>query len=1018
MFSGLKIADGRAAALPLKTSKSGLLLAYLAFQHDQPQERRTLAEWLWPDVPLEKARGNLRVTLLRLRGELNAAGFPSEALFEENTRQISIRPASVQTDVGAYQAAQSAALRTTDPALCRTHLAAAAALYTGPFLPDFDNAWADQQRSIFAESQCRILKQLIDLCEVENDRAAAIGYARDILRLERCDEEAACRLMRLLLHAGQYNEAVRVFKRLTDHLQKDLQLGPSPEARLLAQQARQRSSIPLSEIPTTTKYTPSFSPDSIPHPLTRFFGREVEIARITSLLAYGGRRLLTLTGLGGSGKTRLAIEAAQQLRGQWKGRVFFVELAGLTDAAFLLETVAYTVQPTANLSGSPRTHLKRVLGTHPTLLVLDNFEHLLAAGRADVLSLMQQIPTLTLLVTSRERLQIQGETALPTAPLPVPDPTAETPEMADSMRLFLDRAQTADPDFALDTENTARVAAICLRLEGIPLALELAAAWLSSLTLPELQEKLERRFDVLVSPYHDTPARHRALRKTLEWSYEQLSPDLQRVFLRLAAFRGGWTAEAAGAVCETPDILPLLRALQDKSLITRTITGNATRYTLLETLRDYAAEQETFTERTRSASLHAAHFRRMARQAEPLLVGPDSPRWLDALEEEHENLQAALDTLIAQKQFASALEMMVALGRYWERRGHARSGCQYLEATLPHGPKANSVRVAALRLHGQMRQMIGESEKAAVLYQESMALAESIGDRENLARGLVSLGHNHLTRSDYATARSMLLQGLVRCEEMADHFAMARCLHSLGSLHFAEGRWQEAEGYFQRSLKQIAPSGDRHSEARTLLNLGSVYSNFAPEKTLPIFHECLLIFEELRDTGYCSVVQQGIGCIALREGDRLTALQWFERSILAAQQVGWKDIEAISLLYMGDIRLMQGDFDAAEICYRQSLTQLVLDRERRRIAQALHAFARLAWRHGEAARAAWLFSAIDALCRAVGAVLESTLRPDHEAAIAEVRETLGAKEFARQWDAGQAASWEEAVAFAQAATTD
>ena len=423
----------------------------------------------------------------------------------------------------------------------------------------------------------------------------------------------------------------------------------------------------------------------LPMQITRFFGRNGEIEQLHRLLVEEGIRLLTLTGPGGSGKTRLAIEAARGLLSHWRDAVWFVPLADISDPAFIFPTIRDTLKLPTMPNASPQEQLVEALAAQPALLLLDNFEQLVEEGAACVQELLEWLPSLTILVTSRQVLNVQGEREFAVLPLPVPaeDTAAAQLREFSSTALFIDRAQAARVDFRVDERNARAVAAVCRRLDGIPLAIELAAARSLVLSPVQMLEKLKDRLDLLSTRQRGIPERHRTLRAAIEWSYGLLSAELQRFFARLSVFRGGWTIEAAEAVCEEPDALDFLTRLRECSLIVTEERESACeiRFRMLETLREYAASQLTVEDHAARERRYAAHFERLAEEAEPHLHGPEQTVWLERLECEQDNFRAVLAWTLDHDPDA-ALRCAAALSPFWETRGHYAEGRSWLERAL------------------------------------------------------------------------------------------------------------------------------------------------------------------------------------------------------------------------------------------------------------------------------------------------------------------------------------------------
>lgn len=470
---------------------------------------------------------------------------------------------------------------------------------------------------------------------------------------------------------------------------------------------------------------------NLPPSFTRFFGRDAELAALAGLLApvgdadpQSGRgaradgpagpelstpnrqpstRLVTLTGPGGTGKTRLALETARRLAEHYSGAVWFVPLGDTEGTERLLDAALAALRLPRAAQLEPLDQLVEALGQQPSLLVLDNFEQLVAGGAILVHELLVRMPSLQCLVTSRQRLDLAGEREFPVQPLPRPGGAGGwAPEQLlafESVQLFVDRAQAVKPDFQVTAANAAALAELCDRLEGIPLAVELAAARAQLLTPAQMRAQLSRRFDFLVSRRRDVPERHRTLRGALDWSYQLLSPELQRIFAHLSVFRGGWSLEAAEAVClsDDPDRasssaidpLDLLAELRDGSLVLVDEAQEGFRFRMLETLREYAAEKMAPEESQAVRRRHVAYYMTLAEAGNEALRGPQQAAWLERLDLELPNLRAALTATVepgAGPDPESALRLAGALWRFWSTRGYSREGLETLRGVLSRVP--------------------------------------------------------------------------------------------------------------------------------------------------------------------------------------------------------------------------------------------------------------------------------------------------------------------------------------------
>jgi predicted ATPase/DNA-binding SARP family transcriptional activator/Tfp pilus assembly protein PilF len=629
---------------------------------------------------------------------------------------------------------------------------------------------------------------------------------------------------------------------------------------------------------------------TLPLSWTQFFGREREIDELLDLLrphpAMGGPsqarpaplsgRLVTLIGPGGAGKTRLAIETARRAAPAFTGGVWFVSLAELPDPRLIPSALVSALQLPTSPVTDPLERIVGALDAAPCLILLDNFEHLLGDvhGKSDGLTpgaaiglvrlLLERAPGLTCLATSRQPLQLSGEHEFPVPPMPTPgaeltrnpgpDPRRETSILMEfpSVALYADRARKVKPDFELAAHNAAAVATLCRRLEGMPLAIEMAAAWAMTIPPKKMLERLERQLDLLVSRRHDLPARHRSLRATSEWSYDLLSPSLQHCFARLSVFRGGFTREAAEAVFAAPsdpamqiadgsgdtipalssfscilhpsETLDLLTSLAERSLIVAE-GGDEPRYRMLESLREFAAERLAEQNGSEPVSrAHATYFVGLVNDCRKQLHGPQERRWLDRLEADHDNVRAALNWLMGpQGDVVEATRLVGALWEFWLKRGHAAEGLRRLKTVLAAGENVSGrERFALLNGGASLSLNLGDFAAARAYLEELVALSARANDVHYFLLSCNNLAIVAFDQGDHALARHYWEETLRQSRANDFPNYMGAALNNLGELAYDTGELSRATPLLEESLFIQRRLGHRGEEARCLNNLGKV----------------------------------------------------------------------------------------------------------------------------------------------------------------------------------------------------
>jgi predicted ATPase/DNA-binding SARP family transcriptional activator len=1004
LLGGLRVTRGERMITPFRRQRVEALFAYLAFYGHRAHPRGALIELLWPEIDPEVGRNNLRVLLHRLRDSLDEPESAADGLLLTDRDTVRLRPAAFTTDVTDFAAALESAAAARDPVERARASTAAMALYRGELLPGAFEPWVLTERQHLAEVYLGTLHQLVEALEQTGDLERALTVARQAVATDPLREEAHYDLMRLYAAAGQPSATLRQYQELERLLREELGETPSAATRALAEELQQsaRTIIVARSTPSGERQLPALgsrlpangapawpeaaSPEPgaapkalLPVQLARFFGREEEIARLEELLCSSVIRLVTLTGPGGSGKTRLGIAVAGRLEQAFGGAVVFVALADLTDIRQIPGAIADALGLARVAGVEPMAQVIDALGSQPWLLVLDNFEHLVAspprgvepAGAPLVRSLLERVPTLTCLVTSRQPLGIAGEQEFVLLPLPTPrrsEPLERVTQYA-SVQLFLDRARAVRADFRLTEGNTPAVAELCDRLEGLPLALELAAARTGVLTPQQMLKRLAAsgpspagRFDLLVS--RRVSSRHRSLLAAIEWSYQSLSPELQRFFARLSVFRGGWTLEAAEAVCEAPDALDDLEQLRQCSLVYADEAGlpegAAMRYRLLETLREFAAQQLSAEEQAALGRRHAGYFLALVEQAEAALAlqGPERAQWLDRLEEEHDNLRAALDGSLAatdpeRERCELGLRLAAALADFWFTRGFMSEGRERLAAAMAR--MARCPETTAPDVHPC----------------PTLPLVET--DLDLWIKALDGAGKLALAQSDFGAARALFEQRLALHERRDDAEGVLATLLRLATVTGCEGSLTEARSYYERGVALSEQLGDRRSLAQSL---------------------------------------GGLGGIAELEGDYPRASSFFEQSVPLAREVGASEYLVWGLHAWGFVTWQQGDVDAGRALLEESMAMFREMGHRYGLARSLKRLAglSLAMRHTE--RAARMYGAAVSLREVIGSPLGPLGQAELDRDVAAIRASLGEPAFAQAWAEGGALTLEQAIDYA------
>jgi predicted ATPase/DNA-binding winged helix-turn-helix (wHTH) protein len=730
----------------------------------------------------------------------------------------------------------------------------------------------------------------------------------------------------------------------------------------------------------------SISKHNLPYQLTSFVGREQEIAQLEELVTTN--RLVTLTGAGGCGKTRLATQVASQLIDAFSDGVWLVELAALSDPRLVPQAVAKALEVKEQPARLVLETLGDYLASKKLLLVLDNVEHLLEGCAQFVDLILRRSPDVAMLVTSRERLGMTGELIYRVPSLTVPGPGDNVAPDAllayEGVRLFVDRVRLLRPDFSVTSENAASLASICCHLDGIPLAIELAAPRLRSMSVEELNQGLDQRFALLTGGSRTALPRHRTLRSTIDWSYDLLREPEKLFLQRLSVFAGGWTLAAAEEVCagegiEQRDALDLLTSLADKSLVVPEQEDAQTRYRLLETVRQYARDRlEDSGGNVAARVRHRNYYLALAEEADPKLRGAEQTVWLRRLEQEHENLRAGLEWSLVEAGSKGGLRLCGALGRFWWTRGHCTEGRQWCTRFLCKAGAEERTRERAnvLNAAGVLCYFQGDYPAARAFHEESLAIRRGLGDRPGVAVSLGNLANVALHQGDYPAARALLEESLAIHRELGDRFGIAVSLSNLGNVGVNQGDYPAARALYEESLAICRELGHRFGIAASLSNLGNV---------------------------------------AINQGDYSAARALLEESLPIGRELGDRSAIALALSNLGHVARNLGDYPAARALYVESLAIFREIGQRWGIPYSLEGLAAMVASLRDSLRAARTWGAAERLRAEIGSPLQPNERPLYDRYVAAARIASGDDAaFDSAWEEGRGLTLDQAIDLALA----
>jgi predicted ATPase/class 3 adenylate cyclase len=722
---------------------------------------------------------------------------------------------------------------------------------------------------------------------------------------------------------------------------------------------------------------------NLPAPTTSLIGRDEDVDYVRNLLRRDDVRIVTITGAGGVGKSRLGLQVAANLLDCFADGVFFVELAPISEPDLVLSTIAHVLGLREAGGCSLRETVKGYLTEKHLLLLLDNFEHLLPSASL-VADLLASCPELKVLATSRAVLHLRGEREYAVPPLPCPDPERLPPVAAlvgyGAVALFVQRAVDSRAEFALTEENALAVAEVCRRLDGIPLAIELAAAQVGVLAPKQIAARVDDRFRLLTGGDRAALPRHRTVRALLDWSYDLLSQPERVLLRRLAVFARGWTLEAADDICAghgvAPEgILDLLAQLVQQSLVITDDHDGAVRYRFLETIRAYGLDRlAEHGEADGTRRRHADFFLRLAETAEPELWGLEQGPWAERLEREHENIKAALRWALDHKEAAVALRLSGAMARFWAVRGYLLDGQRWLSAALElERDGRDAARAKALNGAGNLARDQGSYDAAIRFHSEALQLWQRAGGAAGVAVSFHNLGVAERDRGDRVAARAHLEQSLRMFRDLGDHGRAGLAVLNLGKLAHDTGDEEVSERLFKESLEIFLSVGNAQAIATSLNRLGD---------------------------------------LARTRGEWNAARDLHEQSLGLHRERGDAWGIAVSLNYLARVALAEADVERAETLSLESLALLRDVGARPDIAIASESLAVVAYRRADPIRAVRLLSAATRLRDTIGTQAAPADRAGLERVLAAVRVQVGSGKFDAAWAEGRAMTLEQAIAYA------
>ncbi len=1004
-----------------RTKSVQALLIYLVCEAERPSSREQLMDLLWPSMPLKSAQTNLRQTTYRLRQtipEVNRQNGEAVPFLITTRQTIQINPdadyfADVQTFTSLIEDAPPKAIK----------------LYRGNFLADFFlpdsetfEEWANNQRELYRRQALEAMEQVTAVSIQNANYDQAIHFAQRQLEIDNLRESSHRQLMEALARNGRRQDALSHFNMLQTLLQDELAIKPSRQTHAIVDKIRADDFSDRDTDPPPHS-TPNRPQHNLPRRVTSFIGREKEIEAVTQLL--NTHPLVMLTGVGGIGKTNLCLQVGRNLQDTFADGVWLVELAPISNANLIAQTVATALGLRESAEHQILDAVLNFLQGKQCLLILDNCEHLINGVARFVQTVLQRCADVKILASSREALGLPGERPFHVPPLTIPEEDIQQTILTDweqyeALRLFVERTQIVLPDFQVTADNIGSIVQICQRLDGIPLALELAAARMKILTTTQIAERLDDRFRLLTGGSRAALPRQQTLRALIDWSWDLLAAQEQQLLQRLSVFAGGMSLEAVEAICTSDDlqsyeIIDLFSELINKSLVVaQREQGQSSRYYLLETIRQYAQEQLiAANEAEMVRQKHLAYFQQLTKTAEPALREANQGLWLDRLEQELDNIRAALDW--AQEQnVAAGITIISALPWLCWARGYWHEMAKRLAAMLANTNALDAhIMAKAIWSQGLFQLILYQNKQALTAFEESLALYRTLNDPWGIARSLRYLGFvlNSLEQVDQGQA--LLRESLELLRELGDKSEIAETLTLLGEQEIYNQNYELAECYLQEGQALFREANDF---ARLSWNLGKSgvlaldQEEYAEAQTL--FEESLALQEELnlREGAY---TLHHLGSLYYQLGDDVLAQALLERVLASNRHTEFHGSMMFASIQLGHIHLDRGNLTQAKQLFDQGLQEYkVVEGRNDIIFVAIEGVAKLAVKQEDFIKAAQLFAWTDMWRQEKNDPRQPIEQADVDRDIALILEMIDEETYAATYAEGKAMSAEQISAYA------